>query len=45
MRKLARTSDAVLIDVAATVAGILVGSRTTLISVQKDTDIKHITLT
>lgn len=45
MRKLSRTSDAVLTDVAATVAGVLVGSRTTLISVQKDTDIKHVTLT
>lgn len=35
MRKPARTSDAVLIDVAAAVAGILVGSKTKLIKMPK----------
>lgn len=36
MRKPARTSDAVLTDVAAAVAGILVGSKTMLINVPKE---------
>lgn len=36
MRKPARTSDAVLIDVVAAVASILVGSKTMIINVPKE---------